>query len=54
MLARLNPLSGLVRIQLDSDDCRLLIASLNDPCHYSTVNGHMSRELPVKNTRGVA
>jgi hypothetical protein len=48
LLARLNPMMGRPRLQLDADGCRLLISALNGRWHYATVNGRVSRELPVK------
>lgn len=48
LLARLNPSMGKARLQLDAEGCRLLISALNGRWHYSTVNGRVSRELPVK------
>ena len=35
-------------MQLNADGCRLLISALNGRWHYQTVNGRVSRELPVK------
>lgn len=48
LLARLNPMMGRPRLQLDADGCRLLISALNGRWHYATVNGKVSRDLPVK------
>jgi hypothetical protein len=48
VLARLNPMTGRARLQLDAAGCRLLISALNGRWHYSTVNGKVSRDLPVK------
>jgi hypothetical protein len=48
LLARLNPMTGRAKLQLDADGCRLLISALNGRWHYSTVNGKVSRDLPVK------
>ncbi len=49
LLARLNPMTGRARLQLDAEGCRQLIQACNGRCYYPTVNGHVSRELPVKN-----
>jgi hypothetical protein len=48
LLARLNPMTGRPRLQLDAEGCRLLISALNGRWHYKTVNGAVSRDLPVK------
>lgn len=48
LLMRLNPMTGRARLQLDADGCRLLISALNGKWHYRTVNGVVSRDLPVK------
>jgi hypothetical protein len=48
LLARLNPMTGRARLQLDAEGCRLLISALNGRWHYKTVNGAVSRDLPVK------
>jgi hypothetical protein len=48
LLARLNPMTGRARLQLDAEGCRLLISALNSRWHYMTVNGKVSRDLPVK------
>jgi hypothetical protein len=49
LLARLNPMMGRARLQLDAEGCRLLISALKGRCYYPTINGQVSRELPVKN-----
>ena len=48
LLMRLNPMTGRARLQLDAEGCRLLISALNGKWHYRTVNGVVSRDLPVK------
>ncbi|MHB8510225.1 MAG: hypothetical protein ACYDGR_16540 [Candidatus Dormibacteria bacterium] len=48
LLARLNPMTGRAKLQLDADGCRLLISALNSRWHYKKVNGKVSRDLPVK------
>jgi len=48
LLSRLNPSLGRPRLQLDAGGCRLLISALNGRWHYRTVNGVVSRDLPVK------
>jgi hypothetical protein len=48
LLARLNPMTGRARLQLDAEGCRLLISALNGRWHYRTINGAVSRDLPVK------
>jgi hypothetical protein len=48
LLARLNPSMGRPRLQLDTEGCRLLISALNGRWHYKTINGAVSRDLPVK------
>lgn len=48
LLARLNPMTGRARLQLDADGCRLLISALNSRWHYKTINGQVSKDLPVK------
>lgn len=48
LLARLNPVTGRAKLQLDAEGCRLLISALNSRWHYATVNGKVSRDLPVK------
>lgn len=49
LLARLNPSTGRARLQLDPEGCRLLISALCGRWIYPTVNGVISRELPLKN-----
>jgi hypothetical protein len=48
LLTRLNPMTGRTRLQLDAEGCRMLISALNGKWHYRTVNGVVSRDLPVK------
>ncbi|MEO7862142.1 MAG: hypothetical protein ABIU05_17280 [Nitrospirales bacterium] len=48
MLARLNPSRGKARLQLDAAGCGPLISALNGRWHYKTINGAVSRDLPVK------
>ncbi len=49
LLNRLNPLTGRPVLQLCPEGCKLLISALSGRWHYATVNGQVSRELPLKN-----
>jgi hypothetical protein len=48
LLARLNPATGRARLQLDADGCRPLIQALSGKWVYPTINGQVSRDLPLK------
>ena len=48
MLTRLNPYTGRPVLQLCPEGCSLLVSALSSRWHYPTVNGKVSRDLPVK------
>lgn len=48
-LGQLNPATGRGYVQLDPEHCRKLISALSGRWIYPTVNGVVSRELPLKN-----
>lgn len=48
LLGRFNPVTGRPTLQIDSVDGAPLIRALRGRWHFPTVNGQVSRDLPVK------